>query len=144
MVLARGKHGRVGARTDPLKRSWTRVASALAASGLTALAVLTTLTSSGPPRPPRLAGQQRERIAASIAEREPALRSRSRAQFPGDLWSQGDAYHAHEQELVRRAAAQAGVSVGSVLDALDGWLRAHPSSDHPDSVSPCKPRPYYD
>lgn len=103
-----------------------------------------TLRASEPGTQPQVSAERLERVAASIAEREPALRARATAQFPGDLWSQDDAYHAHEQELVRAAAARQRMPLGSVLWALDSWLRTHPSPERESSASPCKPRPFYD
>lgn len=85
-----------------------------------------------------------KRMARSIATREPGLRAKAVRQFPGDHWSQDDAFHAHEQHLVRNAAAREGVAVARVLDALDAYLRSHPDEAREAGTSPCKPRPFYD
>lgn len=88
--------------------------------------------------------ERAERMARSIATREPGLRAKAARQFPGDRWSQDDAFHAHEQNLVRNAAARERVAVARVLDALDAYLRSHPDEARNAGTSPCKPRPFYD
>ncbi|NOY93575.1 MAG: hypothetical protein GXP55_20515 [Deltaproteobacteria bacterium] len=83
------------------------------------------------------------RAAREVADREPGWRRAARMQFPGDRWSQDDAFHNVEQNAVRMQAARAGVSVGELFDALDRELRAH-AGGHLMQAVPCKPRPFYD
>lgn len=91
-----------------------------------------------------LAKDRATSVARGIATREPTMRARAKAQFPFDRWSQDDAFHAHEQHAVRDAAARETADLGSALDALDEYLRSHPSPFHKPGASPCKPRPFYD
>ena len=85
------------------------------------------------------------RIFEELARREPGLRARSESQFPGDAWSQGDAFHAHELLLARRLARQHEVSVGAVLSIWDRGLReGWPGSERLRPSAPqCRPRPIY-
>jgi len=83
------------------------------------------------------------RAAREVAAQEPGWRRAARMQFPGDRWSQDDAFHNVEQSAVRMQAARAGVSLGELFDALDRELRAHPEG-HLMHAVPCKPRPFYD
>ena len=94
-------------------------------------------------RPTGADGADVESAAREIAAREPAWRRAAQAQFPGDRWSQDDAFHNVEQGAVRLSAARTGVSVGELFDALDRELRAHPEG-HLMHAVPCKPRPFYD
>jgi hypothetical protein len=85
----------------------------------------------------------RSSAVAPLADREAVLRAKSQKQFPYDLWSQDDAFHAHEQAAVRTLAQRERADLGSVLSALDLHLRSH-SKAHKQTASPCKPRPFYD
>lgn len=111
--------------------------------GSVLVAVVQTVSGKVEPAP-RLRPERREPVAASIAAREPGLRARAQKQFPHDHWSQDDAFGALEQQVVRSAAARERADLGSVLDALDAYLHAHPSSTRKAGASPCKPRPFYD
>lgn len=103
------------------------------------LALGATPMAAPPPADPALL----TRLASEIAAQEPAWRRAARLQFPGDRWSQDDAFHNVEQSAVRVRAARAGVPVGELFDALDRDLRAHPGARLVHAV-PCKPRPFYD
>jgi hypothetical protein len=91
-----------------------------------------------------LPATRRAAVAQSIASAEPSARARARRQFPFDNWSQDDAFHNSEQGSVRALAAREHADLGSVLSALDAYLRAHPSPTRKTGASPCKPRPFYD
>jgi hypothetical protein len=83
-------------------------------------------------------------IGRSIARAEPTMRKSAAREFPGDLWSQGDAYFFLESRRVRVIAAQKRAAIGSVLQALDDFLRDHPGRANRGGVPACKPRPFYD
>jgi hypothetical protein len=93
-----------------------------------------------------LTAKQREIVVAALATAEPELRTAAAASFPGDRWSADDDFHNHELALVRQLAANQGVPVAAVWDALDEALRSH--HEHGDSATPmratappCHPRP---
>lgn len=92
-------------------------------------------------------------LAAEAARREPEWRRAAARDYPGDLWSADDDFHAREKSWARGAAKRLGVRLGDVLLALDRGLRADaaasgtPSTSRalrPCGVPPCKPRPFYD
>jgi hypothetical protein len=83
-------------------------------------------------------------VAAAIANREPSMRRAAERHFPGDTWSQGDDYHNQEQGLIRGAARREHVAIGSVIEALDRYLREHPDNARENTAPRCKPRPFYD
>jgi hypothetical protein len=98
------------------------------------------------PAPParELPAARRRAVGESLVSREAGMRRTAEKQFPGDLWSQDDAFHNQEQALVRSAARRERVAIGSVLSALDEALRSHPRGAHKYTATPCKPRPFYD
>jgi hypothetical protein len=118
------------------------VAAALLATSI-AIALYRTLTAPSAAAP-TLKGGARERVAAAIALQEVELRRRATLEFPGDRWSQSDAFGALEQDKVREAARNEKVAIGSVLEVMDGDLRAHRSPGRAVGAAPCKPRPFYD
>jgi len=83
-------------------------------------------------------------VARNIANDERLLRVQAVREFPGDHWSQGDAYSFREFRRVTAAAAQEKVAIGSVLDALDEYLRRNPNRKNRNRVPLCKPRSFYD
>lgn len=83
-------------------------------------------------------------IARNIAKGERPLRMQAVREFPGDHWSQGDAFSFREFRQITEAAAREKVAIGSVLDALDRYLRKHPSRKNQNRVPLCKPRSFYD
>jgi hypothetical protein len=91
-----------------------------------------------------LQGEARERVMHVLADDEPARRSGAIRAFPGDRWSQGDAFHGRESEIARGQAALNNVALESVLDVLDADLHARRVPDRQAGVAPCKPRPQYD
>jgi len=93
-----------------------------------------------------LTAKQREIVVAALASAEPGLRTAAAEAFPGDRWSADDDFHNHELALVRQLAANQGVPVAAVWDALDEALR----SGHEEggrgramraTAPPCHPRP---
>jgi hypothetical protein len=112
---------------------------------VTCLAVAVYRTLSAPRTPSAaLTGAARERVAAFLAVAEPDLQHKAALEFPGDLWSQSDAYGALEQDKIREATRNENVNLGSVIDVLDADLRAHRTPGRSVSAAPCKPRPFYD
>lgn len=91
-----------------------------------------------------LHGPARQQVMRALADDEPARRVTALRAFPGDRWSQGDAFHGRESELVRGLASGHGVALESVLDVLDADLRARRVPDRQAGAAPCKPRPQYD
>lgn len=128
--------------------SWRRVASTLPFLAVVGVVLARGATASGgegatPARPTEPAQRRiaREMLAAEAEDRLRAVRS-----FPGDPWSQGDAFHAMEMRRAHRLARRHGVSVGHVLAAVDRALREawYPELNPSTDVAPCKPRPFYD
>jgi hypothetical protein len=91
-----------------------------------------------------LKGQQRERVLHVMGDDEgPRVVAAVRA-FPGDRWSQGDAFHGGESEKARNQASTHRVALESVLDVLDADLHARRLPGRHANAPPCKPRPQYD
>lgn len=111
--------------------------------GCGVVAIGLALRASPMPSPPAADPAVLTRLASELLAQEPTWRRAARQQFPGDQWSQDDAFHNVEQITVRVRAARAGVSVGELFDALDRDLRVHPGTRLVHAV-PCKPRPFYD
>lgn len=88
---------------------------------------------------------QRE-MARDVLRFEAADRHRAVRAFPGDAWSQGDAYHGREAQRVRVLARRHEVAVADVLASVDRALREQwfPQLETSAEVAPCKPRPFYD
>jgi hypothetical protein len=91
-----------------------------------------------------LQGEARERVMHALAADEPGRRVAAIRAFPGDRWSQGDAFHGQESEIVRGQATMNNVALESVLDVLDADLHARRVPGRHAGVAPCKPRPQYD
>jgi hypothetical protein len=117
-------------------------AAALLVSSI-AIALIRALAAPGGPAP-RLKGPARERVADTLADKEPENWRKARLEFPGDYWSQSDAFGALEQDAVRDAARAEKVSISSVLEVLDHDLHTHRLPNRLVSAAPCKPRPFYD
>jgi hypothetical protein len=100
------------------------------------------LATSVPGKP--LHGPARQQVMHALAHDEPQRRVDARRAFPGDRWSQGDAFTGRESELVRHQTAIHGVALESVVDVLDADLRSRRIPDRQAGVAPCKPRPQYD
>ena len=83
-------------------------------------------------------------IVSRIAKDERPLRLQAVREFPGDHWSQGDAFSFREFRQVTGVAEREKVAIGSVLDALDRYLRENPNKKNKNRVPPCKPRSFYD
>jgi hypothetical protein len=116
-------------------------------AGLATLALwgLAVARSTASPRPaPLVTAEDGANIARELALEEPRLRRLSRRQFPYDTWSQDDAFHNREHAAVRAAGNNAGVDLGSILNALDVDTRQTPNSNRRTTAAPCKPRPFYD
>jgi len=95
--------------------------------------------------------EQRATFAASVAGGEPTWLRQGEEDFPSDLWSQRDAFHGHEAQLVRDLASAANLPYEEVIRAIDEDVRrsaARPRGAAPIERSaravPCKPRPFYD
>jgi hypothetical protein len=82
---------------------------------------------------------------ADITGREPQMRAEAARTFPGDLWSQDDDFHDHEQDAVRDYATKHRVPIADVLGAIDDGMRARwPTPAQPSPrVAPCRPRLTY-
>lgn len=91
-----------------------------------------------------LKGEQRERVLHVMGDDEAARRVTATREWAGDRWSQGDAFHGRESELVRGQSSLNNVALESVLDVLDGDLHARRIPGRHAGVPPCKPRPQYD
>lgn len=126
-------------------RRYGTMAAWLVPSAVIACAVVRVLTTP-PPLPPDSPDERTaHRIFDAVAAAEPSWRARAAGNFPGDLWSQDDDFHAMEAQ---RAAQQAGtnrIAIGDVLRVIDegmhaGWQRS--ASIQP-TVAPCRPRPVY-
>jgi hypothetical protein len=97
---------------------------------------------SGPPATPA----QRASFAANVSGNEPSWRRSTEQDFPSDLWSQRDAFHNHEAQMIRDLAAGAHVSYEDVIRAIDEDVRRGGQAGHDRAAAaiPCKPRPFYD
>lgn len=91
-----------------------------------------------------LQGPARASVMHAFAADEPARRVIAIRAFPGDRWSQGDAFHGRETEIVRDQTARNHVALESVLDVLDEDLHARRVPGRHGDTPPCKPRPQYD
>ena len=94
--------------------------------------------------PAALSQEPGRKVARDIAKAEKLLRKQAKREFPGDHWSQGDAYSFREFRRVTAAATQENVAIGSVLVALDEYLRKNPNKNNQNRVPLCKPRSFYD
>jgi hypothetical protein len=112
------------------------LATIMVAGAKAALAVSTPVSA--------LQGPAREQVMHALGDDEPARRSAAIRAFPGDRWSQGDAFHGRESELARSAAAINNVALQSVLDVIDADLHSRRVPGRQAGVAPCKPRPQYD
>jgi len=83
-------------------------------------------------------------FAASIASREDEWREKAADGFPGDQWSQRDAFHGHESTAVRDVARSNGVSYEQVLRAVDQDIHRSRGRERSAEAVRCKPRPFYD
>lgn len=106
---------------------------------------------SSAPRPeasPAATAQQKAMFAANIASEEDGWRTLTEKDFPGDQWSQRDAFHGHEAESVRNLAGNSHVSFEDVIRAVDDDLHKSRGrgreQDRSANAIPCKPRPFYD
>ncbi len=91
-----------------------------------------------------LEGPDREAVMHVLADDEAVRRVHAIRAFPGDRWSQGDAFTGRESELVRGQGSLRGAAVESVLDVLDADLHARRVPGRNAGAAPCKPRPQYD
>lgn len=112
------------------------LAAVMVAGGRAALAGRTPVT--------ELKGEARERVLHALADDEPRRRTDAIRAFPGDRWSQGDAFTGRESEIVRSQTAVNKVALESVLDVLDADLHARRVPGRQAGAPPCKPRPQYD
>jgi hypothetical protein len=112
----------------------------LGATGV--VAVIVTLVAKVPP-PAAAADEAMRRDAfRSVAYDEPPSRGKSAHQFPGDLWSQDDDYHAQEAKKMRAFAGERQIRLDDVVRAVDegmkqGWI---PRGLTKPGVPPCRPR----
>jgi hypothetical protein len=96
---------------------------------------------------PTMSDAQARQIYLDVTGSEPSERRDAALRFPGSAWSQQDEFHARERSLVRSTAMSRGVSVSSVVNALDrgmreGWpTRAGVVVSQ--RVIPCRPRLTY-
>lgn len=91
------------------------------------------------------AQQRLTRAVAQLASEEPNWRREAQRMFPGDAWSQGDHFGNVERGRARALASRQGVSLRTVLRAIDDdiHLRRAGQSERGRSAV-CVPRPFYD
>jgi hypothetical protein len=74
--------------------------------------------------------------------------ARAELDFPGDLWSQSDDFHAREATRIRELAGQHRIGYEDVLRAIDEDLHdktmSRRTAGRRVNAVPCKPRPFYD
>jgi hypothetical protein len=117
------------------------VATAIACAGLV---VVRAATAPAPPPLRTPSVEERATFAQAIAAQEDEWRAKSAVAFPGDHWSQRDAFHNYEATAVRELARGAGVSYGEVLRSIDRDIHRKTGADRSADVVPCMPRPFYD
>jgi hypothetical protein len=110
------------------------------------VAVLRAATADAPPRAAELSEAQQRDAFAQLAAKEPAQRAQAATDFPGDAWSQDDAFHAFARSEAAEYARSHGATLQSTLQAFDTGLREHwPTLDGGAAprarVAPCHPRP---
>lgn len=88
--------------------------------------------------------EERKRLAARVAQREPEWNQKAADDFPEDRWSQRDAFHNLESGFVNDIARGAGVGMEDVFRGVDEDLHEHPGQSRNADVVPCKPRPVFD
>lgn len=127
------------------------LASACAVFVALACAGVVASRASSAPRPqasPAATPEQKAMFAANIASEEEGWRTATEKDFPGDQWSQRDAFHGHEAESVRNLAGSSHVSLEDVIRAVDDDVRKSRrrgrEQDRSANAIPCKPRPFYD
>lgn len=107
------------------------------------------LAASPPPlaQPPDASRDEAARFVARLRRDEPGMRRKALEKFPADAWSQGDHFGSAERRALRDEAQRAGVSVGSLIRAVDDDVHAHPltlDGAPRGLVAPCMPRPFYE
>ena len=115
----------------------------------TALVVVRAATAPAAPPPKHVSAQDRAGFAAQIASQEDDWRGKAAKDFPQDNWSQRDAFHGHEANVVKDMARISGVPYEEVLRAIDDDLH-HANGDRGRrqnrnvNAVPVKPRPIFD
>lgn len=119
----------------------------LVTAALVLVAVARAATAPGAAPADRSDPALRAAIFREMTADETALRQDAARAFPGDPWSADDDFHNHQQRRARAIAARRGVSVETVLRAVDDGLREHWPQANPEplraTVPPCHPRPVY-
>ena len=88
--------------------------------------------------------EERQRLAARVAQHEPEWNQKAADDFPQDSWSQRDAFHNLESGFANDVAKGAGVGIEDVFRGVDEDLHEHPAKNRNADVVPCKPRPVFD
>jgi len=110
-----------------------------------ALAMVRVVTAEPRPRPAAADATVARRVFDAIASSESSMRARAAMNFPGDLWSQGDDFHAMEWQRAAQLASMHRIALGDALRAIDDGMRAgwaRPGTLQA-TVAPCRPRPVY-
>ncbi len=122
-------------------------AKAVAVIVTVACVVLVASRAASAPRPeatPAATPQQRAMFALSVFGEEDGWRTQAEKDFPGDQWSQRDAFHGHEAQSVRDLAGNSHVSYEDVIKAIDDDVHKSRGQERSARAIPCKPRPFYD
>jgi hypothetical protein len=101
-------------------------------------------SASAPPSAPAATEAQKRAAFADLAAHEGDMRRRAAKDFPSDLWSQDDAFHAYERARARTFASSHAIRLGDVLAGFDDGMRR--SAAHARliaTVPPCHPRLIY-
>jgi hypothetical protein len=126
---------------------WINLAGFGAAACVLAVALVRTL---GVPAIPPLRAATPTELAPLLGRMrtvEEGIHRQGVEKFAGDRWSQGDFANNHEWRKVRDESKRRGVSIGSLLGAIDADVRAHPTLPRGierGRAAPCMPRPFYD
>jgi hypothetical protein len=100
-----------------------------------------------PPEGDRLFGleeEERREIFTRITRHEHFSRSMAKEQFPGDSWSQSDAYFGHMRDLVVHLARIHDLHTSQIFLVFDEGIRLHWPDDRgnplPATTVPLRPR----
>jgi len=121
--------------------SWLVIAGAAIAAGVRAGRV------DAHPDTPRLDDATARVAYLDVTDKEVEERREAAFRFQGSAWSQQDDFHAKEREAIRSFAMSRGVSISSIVSALDRGMRERWPTRSGVLVSqrviPCRPRLAY-
>lgn len=123
----------------------TDIAFSLAFVGVVAI-VVRGAASAPKPKPLRTpTADERAQLARQVAMQEAGWKASAAADFPTDAWSQRDAFHNHEMNLVRELANGKQIPAEEVFRGIDEDIHANKSGeDRSAEVVPLKPRTIFD